>query len=104
MLRPFRAPPAGAKYAIRRSGTEAATAGAEAAAAGAGAEAGSNRSQRRADPDPLGAARARPGEQDGNYTVLRDLGSPDFQANSAARLAEIFAQQRRDNIDLSEWR
>jgi hypothetical protein len=37
----------------------------------------------------------------GNYTVLRDLGSPEFQANTAARLAEIFAQQRRDNIDLS---
>jgi hypothetical protein len=37
----------------------------------------------------------------GNYTVLRDLGSPDFQANSAARLAEIFAQHRKDNIDLS---
>jgi hypothetical protein len=37
----------------------------------------------------------------GNYTVLRDLGAPDFQANSAAQLAEIFAQQRRDNIDLS---
>jgi len=37
----------------------------------------------------------------GNYTVLRDLGSPDFQANSAAQLAEIFVQQRRDNIDLS---
>ena len=37
----------------------------------------------------------------GNYTVLRDLGAPDFQANSAARLAEIFAQQRRDNVDLS---
>jgi hypothetical protein len=37
----------------------------------------------------------------GNYTVLRDLGSPDFQSNSAARLAEIFAQQRRDNVDLS---
>jgi hypothetical protein len=37
----------------------------------------------------------------GNYTVLRDLGSPDFQANSAARLAEIFAQQRKDNVDLS---
>jgi outer membrane protein OmpA-like peptidoglycan-associated protein len=37
----------------------------------------------------------------GNYTVLRDLGSPEFQANSAARLAEIFAQHRRDNIDLS---
>jgi hypothetical protein len=25
----------------------------------------------------------------GNYTVLRDLGSPDFQANTAAGLAEI---------------
>ena len=37
----------------------------------------------------------------GNYTILRDLGSPDFQANSAARLAEIFAQQRHDNVDLS---
>ena len=37
----------------------------------------------------------------GNYTVLRDLGAPEFQANSAARLAEIFAQQRRDNVDLS---
>src|SRR5262249_3077784 len=37
----------------------------------------------------------------GNYTVLRDLGSPDFQANSAAQLTDIFAQQRRDNIDLS---
>jgi hypothetical protein len=37
----------------------------------------------------------------GNYTVLRDLGAPGFQANSAAQLAEIFAQQRRDNVDLS---
>ncbi len=37
----------------------------------------------------------------GNYTVLRDLGSPAFQTNSAARLAEIFASQRKDNIDLS---
>ena len=37
----------------------------------------------------------------GNYTVLRDLGAPQFQANSAARLAEIFVQQRRDNVDLS---
>jgi len=37
----------------------------------------------------------------GNYTVLRDLGSADFQVNSAARLAEIFAQQRHDNVDLS---
>src|SRR5262245_50982542 len=37
----------------------------------------------------------------GNYTVLRDLGGPGFQANSAARLAEIFAKQRNDNVDLS---
>jgi hypothetical protein len=37
----------------------------------------------------------------GNYTVLRDLGAPAFQANSAAQLAEIFAAHRRDNIDLS---
>ena len=37
----------------------------------------------------------------GNYTVLRDLGSPGFGANSAAQLADIFAKQRRDNIDLS---
>lgn len=37
----------------------------------------------------------------GNYTVLRDLGAPGFQVNTAARLAEIFAAQRRDNVDLS---
>jgi hypothetical protein len=37
----------------------------------------------------------------GNYTVLRDLGSPEFQVNSAAQLAEIFAKQRKDNVDLS---
>ncbi|WP_249150238.1 hypothetical protein [Bradyrhizobium sp. JYMT SZCCT0180] len=37
----------------------------------------------------------------GNYTVLRDLGAPAFQVNTAARLAEIFAAQRRDNVDLS---
>jgi hypothetical protein len=37
----------------------------------------------------------------GNYTVLRDLGSPGFQANTAARLAEIFATQRNDKTDLS---
>ena len=37
----------------------------------------------------------------GNYTVLRDLGSPEFRVNSAAQLGDIFAQQRRDNIDLS---
>jgi hypothetical protein len=37
----------------------------------------------------------------GNYTVMRDLASPAFQANSAARLAEIFAKLRNDNLDLS---
>ncbi|MGD9544562.1 MAG: hypothetical protein AB7F41_01220 [Methylocystis sp.] len=37
----------------------------------------------------------------GVYTVLRDLGSPQFQTNTAARLAEIFAGQRRDKFDLS---
>lgn len=37
----------------------------------------------------------------GNYTVLRDLGSPAFQNNTDARLAEIFAKQRNEKIDLS---
>jgi hypothetical protein len=37
----------------------------------------------------------------GNYTVLRDLAAPGFQVNTAARLAEIFAGHRRDNLDLS---
>lgn len=38
----------------------------------------------------------------GNYTVLRDLGAPQFQAvNTAARLSEIFASQRAQNLDLS---
>jgi hypothetical protein len=38
----------------------------------------------------------------GNYTVLGDLGAPGFQAaNTAARLGEIFANLRRDKIDLS---
>jgi len=37
----------------------------------------------------------------GNYTVLRDLGAPGFQTNTAARLAEIFAKQRNENLDLS---
>jgi hypothetical protein len=41
------------------------------------------------------------GNKTGNYTVLRDLGAPGFQVNTAARLAEIFATERRDNIDLS---
>lgn len=37
----------------------------------------------------------------GNYTVLRDLGSINFQANTAARLAEIFAPQRAQKLDLA---
>jgi hypothetical protein len=37
----------------------------------------------------------------GNYTVLRDLGAPGFQVNTAAKLAEIFAKQRGDKLDLS---
>lgn len=38
----------------------------------------------------------------GNYTVLRDIGAPGFQAgNNAARLAEIFAKLRNDKLDLS---
>src|SRR5262252_2425044 len=37
----------------------------------------------------------------GNYTVLRDLGAPGFQVNTAARLAEIFAEERNNKLDLS---
>lgn len=38
----------------------------------------------------------------GNYTVLRDLGSPEFQAtNSAARLTEAFTDLRRRKLDFS---
>jgi hypothetical protein len=37
----------------------------------------------------------------GNYTVLRDIGAPAFQNNTAARLGEIFAKLRSDNLDLS---
>jgi hypothetical protein len=37
----------------------------------------------------------------GNYTVMRDLASPDFQAkNSAADLAQTFSDLRRRNFDL----
>mgnify|MGYP001230999978 CR=1 FL=1 len=36
----------------------------------------------------------------GNYTVLRDLGSPSFQANTAAKLGDIFAPQRERGVDL----
>ena len=38
----------------------------------------------------------------GNYTVLRDLGSPAFQAvNSAARLTEAFTELRQRRLDFS---
>jgi hypothetical protein len=38
----------------------------------------------------------------GNYSVLRDLASPSFrEANSPARLTDIFASIRRRNLDLS---
>ena len=37
----------------------------------------------------------------GNYTVLRDMGSPGFQANSAAQLGDIFASQRANGLDLA---
>lgn len=38
----------------------------------------------------------------GNYSVLRDLGTPQFQANNSdARLGEIFAALRGRNLDLS---
>ena len=36
----------------------------------------------------------------GNYTVLRDLGSPSFQTRSAAELAKMFAPLRERNLDL----
>jgi hypothetical protein len=37
----------------------------------------------------------------GNYTVLRDLAAPDFQArNTSADLAQAFADLRRRNFDL----
>jgi hypothetical protein len=37
----------------------------------------------------------------GNYTVLREIGAPGFQSNTAAQLGEIFAKLRKDNLDLS---
>ena len=39
----------------------------------------------------------------GNYSVLRDLGTPAFQANNnPARLATIFAALREQGLDLSD--
>jgi len=38
----------------------------------------------------------------GNYSVLRDLGAPGFAAaNNPARLTEVFANLRRDKVDLA---
>jgi hypothetical protein len=37
----------------------------------------------------------------GNYTVLRDIGAPGFQNNTAAKLGEIFAKLRNDKLDLA---
>lgn len=38
----------------------------------------------------------------GNYTVFRDLAAPGFrEANTAARLGDIFAGQRKDKLDLA---
>jgi hypothetical protein len=38
----------------------------------------------------------------GNYSVLRDLGTPNFQlSNNSARLAEAFASLRQRKIDIS---
>ncbi len=40
--------------------------------------------------------------ESGNYSVLRDISSPSFQAaNDPSRLAQIFAGIRSTNIDLS---
>src|SRR5262249_13319443 len=59
--------------------------------------------QRRSDPHPRDAARARSGQQD---RQLHGVARPRFagfsgQHGGAAQLAEIFAQQRHDNMDLS---
>ncbi|WP_413989478.1 hypothetical protein ACMDCR_26510 [Labrys okinawensis] len=38
----------------------------------------------------------------GNYSVLRDLGAPDFQrGNTLAKLGDLFAGQRKVGLDLS---
>lgn len=38
----------------------------------------------------------------GNYSVLRELASPQFQAaNSTAKLSEVFARLRKDRLDMS---
>ena len=40
--------------------------------------------------------------QTGNFTVLRDVGAPDFrEANSAARLSQVFSNLASQGVDLS---
>ena len=40
--------------------------------------------------------------QTGNFTVLRDMGAPGFrEANSAARLSQIFASLQAQKVDLA---
>jgi hypothetical protein len=37
----------------------------------------------------------------GDYSVLRELGAPEFKTNNPARLAEAFAKLRNEEVDLS---
>ena len=37
----------------------------------------------------------------GNFTVLRELGAPEFQSNSPEKLAQAFADLRQRKVDLS---
>jgi hypothetical protein len=40
--------------------------------------------------------------QTGNYTVLRDMAAPGFQAsNTAAKLGDVFRQHREQRVDMS---
>src|SRR5262245_54605227 len=83
------------------AGAEAVAAGAKAAAATAiaGAEAGTDRSQRRADPHPRDAARARSGQQDRQLHGVarpRFAGFPDQHGGTARRnFCPTTARQRR---------
>jgi len=68
--------------------------------------------QKAATPPPVGAEQAlylirstlmtlNDANRTGNYTVLRDLAAPDFQArNTSADLAGAFTDLRRRNLDL----
>src|SRR3954468_1949639 len=68
--------------------------------------------QKAATPPPIGAEQAlylirstlmalNDANRTGNYTVLRDLAAPDFQArNTSADLSVAFTDLRRRNLDL----